>query len=152
MINLIHLLEHKVLLSLLVQMAHLGRAPEWSGVRAGGTCSEPAGRTPLNIDRRHQTHWGTSPWSCQENTFTQHIRIGWTEGNKVLELEQSSVKRQVEPHVNRRVSWFLIPTEELRLMTRRSTSFLSRTMPAGAYSGMHFTPAKVQREYDVIWN
>ena len=34
----------------------------------------------------------------------------------------------------------LVPTEELRLTTRRSTSFLSSTPLEGPFSGMAFTP------------
>jgi len=45
------------------------------------------------------------------------------------------------PYVRSPVSFPLVPTEELRLMTSRSTSFLRRTRQAGASSGMFFTPA-----------
>lgn len=45
-------------------------------------------------------------------------------------------------YVSNPVSWPLVPTDELRLMTSRSTSFLSRTLQAGASSGMVLTPER----------
>lgn len=65
-----------------------------------------------------------------------------------METLHTEAQRQSQPHVSRLVSWFLVPTEELRLMTRRSTSFLSRILPAGVSSGMDLTPVTVQRNIE----
>lgn len=54
------------------------------------------------------------------------------------------------PYVSNPVSWPLVPTDELRLMTSRSTSFLSRTLQAGASSGMVLTPERNQSHIDAI--
>lgn len=43
-------------------------------------------------------------------------------------------------YVSSPVSWPLVPTEELRLMMRRSTSFLSKTREAGPSSDIALPP------------
>lgn len=43
-------------------------------------------------------------------------------------------------YVSSPVSWPLVPTEELRLMIRRSTSFLSKTREAGPSSDIALPP------------
>lgn len=43
-------------------------------------------------------------------------------------------------YVRSPVSWPLVPTEELRFMMRRSTSFLSKTLEAGPSSEIALTP------------
>lgn len=50
------------------------------------------------------------------------------------------LKVQSELYVSSPVSWPLVPTEELRLMMRRSTSFLSKTREAGPSSDIALPP------------
>lgn len=63
--------------------------------------------------------------------------------NRVRGLARTGPKDQEQgsrTYVRSPVSWPLVPTEELRLMMRRSTSFLSNTLEAGPSSEMAFTP------------
>lgn len=57
---------------------------------------------------------------------------------------------QRELYVNSPVSWPLVPTDELRLMMRRSTSFLSRTREAGPSSDMAFPPGSISQSINFI--
>lgn len=49
-------------------------------------------------------------------------------------------KEERELYVSSPVSWPLVPTEELRLMMRRRTSFLSKTREAGPSSDIALPP------------
>lgn len=85
----------------------------------------------------------TSPLSCrkeEERQFEKCFCI-FPECSRQEERE-----REAELYVSSPVSWPLVPTEELRLMMRRSTSFLSRTREAGPSSDIALPP-KIQR-YD----
>lgn len=57
-------------------------------------------------------------------------------------IEHERVRKGMQKHyVRSPVSWPLVPTEELRFMIRRSTSFLSKTLEAGPSSEIALTPS-----------
>lgn len=57
-------------------------------------------------------------------------------------IEHECVRKEMQKHyVRSPVSWPLVPTEELRFMIRRSTSFLSKTLEAGPSSEIALTPS-----------
>lgn len=83
----------------------------------------------------------TSPLSCRNRGGFYHK----TGGKKVQSNNWScdrilKKEEERELYVSSPVSWPLVPTEELRLMMRRRTSFLSKTREAGPSSDIALPP------------
>ncbi len=86
-------------------------------------------------------------WSNNVQTKSLPVRAIFSE-TSVEELTRKTFVKLKALWMNCLLTWGvrfsfpLVPTEELRLMTSRSTSFLRRTRQAGASSGIFFTPGR----------
>lgn len=130
---------------LLAWIARPGRVPVWNVLRSGGTYSGLRGKKPRSTGRCRQTHRETSPLSCRERRNITGLKkwlllfCNWKCISKKI-VCGGKKKEEEELYVSNPVSWPLVPTEELRLMMRRSTSFLSKTREAGPSSDIALPP------------
>lgn len=153
---------------ILIWTARPERAPEWSVVKPDETCSWPTGRTPPSRDRCHRTRTETSLLSCNTQTLHECVINSWAlyqhltlkhksyispnvfvllfgmnlilQDMHVINYIYKITSSVIGSYVSSPVSWPLVPTDELRLMTKRRTSFLNRTLQAGPSSDIAFPP------------